>query len=118
MCENRRDSDPFHLRAFREAVDSATIEKFDPIYGRNQIHLKILGTHPAYHKMGAASTLLRWGVKQAQDQHLPVILFAGPMAQPLYASFGFEARGTVNIQVLGEEEFVSLEAMALEPKDR
>jgi GNAT superfamily N-acetyltransferase len=114
-CEHRRDWDVGRMRVFREAVGAAMKEKFESVYGDQQVHLQILGTHPKHQRMGAASTLLRFGIQKAQDRGLPVTLFASPMGQPLYASFGFESRGTVNIQVQGEKEHVSVVAMALEP---
>lgn len=114
MCESPRDWNPRHVEAFRRAVRAALGEKFDSRYGEKQVHLQILGTHPYYQRRGAASALLRYGIQQAREEKLPITLLASPMGQPLYASFGFEDRGKVVVQVDGEEDKVTLDAMALE----
>ncbi|VUC20929.1 unnamed protein product [Clonostachys rosea] len=114
MCGNRRDWNPGHVEAFRCAVRAASDGRFASRYGEKQAHLQILGTHPGYQRRGAASALLRYGIKQAREEKLPITLFASHMGQPLYARFGFEDRGTVVVQVDGEEIKVTLTAMALE----
>ncbi|KAH6971212.1 hypothetical protein BKA56DRAFT_596028 [Ilyonectria sp. MPI-CAGE-AT-0026] len=113
-CKNRHDWDPRHMQAWREAIRAAARDKFDARYGQQQAHLQILGTHPQYQRMGAASSLLRWGIREAGHHGLPVTLFASSMGRPLYRSFGFEERGAVKVHVEGEEESVVVEAMALE----
>ncbi|CAH0037033.1 unnamed protein product [Clonostachys rhizophaga] len=114
ICTRRRDWNPRHVEAFPRAVRAASDEKFDSRYGEKQVHLQILGTHPDYQRRGAASTLLRYGIQQAREEKLPITLLASPMGQPLYATFGFEDRGKVFVQLDGEEDKVTLDAMALE----
>lgn len=36
--------------------------------------------------------LLKWGLKQAEEDHLPVYLESSQMGRPLYASLGFEPK--------------------------
>jgi ribosomal protein S18 acetylase RimI-like enzyme len=92
-------------------------EKFWSVYGQQLAHLQILGTHPDYQRMGAASALLRHGIRRGQDLGLPITLFASPMGKPLYTSFGFVDRGKVVVRVDGEDQSTDLNPMLLDITD-
>ena len=48
-----------------------------------------MATDPSYQSNGAGSQLMRWGLKQADEQHVEAFLEASPDAVPLYERLGF-----------------------------
>ena len=53
------------------------------------IDLEIVATDPAYQGKGAGSQLMRWGLRQADQQHVEAYLEASPDAVALYERLGF-----------------------------
>jgi hypothetical protein len=100
------------MQAFSEALTTAKKLYYNDKYGANHLHLRVLATHPDFYHRGAAGMQCRWGMDLARQRGQPVTLFASPMGEQLYSYLGFERHGTVIIQVKGEEEKVSLEAMS------
>lgn len=49
-------------------------------------------TAAGHRKRGAGSMLLDWGLKIADEQHIPSYLEATPAGAGLYKSFGFEEK--------------------------
>jgi len=110
-CTQRPDADPRRMKAFDDALIAAKKSYFDRVYGPNQLHLRILATHPDFQRRGAGSTLCRWGMQRATSARVPVTLFSSPMGQQLYSFLGFDYIGTVIVQVKGEDEKLSIGAM-------
>lgn len=52
--------------------------------------LEIVATDPAYQGRGAGSQLMRWGLRQADEQKVEAFLEASPDAVPLYERLGFK----------------------------
>jgi predicted acetyltransferase len=100
---------------FRKALARAKAEWFDARYGNEHLNLMILATHPDHRRQGAASKLLAWGIQEAQTKKVSITLFSSPMGLPLYRKNGFEQVGLVHVQVEGEEEYIELPAMVLDP---
>jgi len=113
----RRDANPLHVAAYRKSIGQAQEEFFDRAYGKNQLSLAQLATHPDYFRRGAATMLLEWGVALGRKESWSITVFAGPMAYNLYRRFGFKTLVKVTTQVLGEKEKLEFPGMAWEPID-
>jgi GNAT superfamily N-acetyltransferase len=111
----RRDANPLHVAAYRESICRAQERYFDRVYGKNQLSLAQVATHPSYFRRGVAKALLTWGVELAQRERWPITVFAGPMAYGLYGGFGFTTVAIVTARVPGEEEKVEFPGMVWEP---
>jgi len=102
------------MKAFRETLSKAQRKFFDKVYGNNQLHLRILGTHPDYQRRGAATKHCQWGMELAKRKSAAVTLFSSPLGQKLYSSLSFKMIGTVIVQVEREEEKLTIGAMVYE----
>ncbi|KAK3398308.1 hypothetical protein B0T20DRAFT_353359 [Sordaria brevicollis] len=107
----RRDVNQEHFDAFGNGQAKA-YKKFFGSIGPDQLHLQILATLPEFHRRGHATTLCRWGMDVIRRESLKDIsVMASPMGYNLYAHLGFSHVATVIIQVPGEEEKLTLQAM-------
>ncbi|KAL8791916.1 MAG: hypothetical protein Q9195_005492 [Heterodermia aff. obscurata] len=111
---DRRDVNPKRQAVFREAGSKGKQTLFDDVYGPNQIHLQILGTHPDYMRRGYGSALVYWGIAVAKANNLAVSLMASPMGIPLYTHLGFKHVKRIILRVPEETEEVYIDAMVLE----
>ncbi|KAI9672460.1 MAG: hypothetical protein M1817_003226 [Caeruleum heppii] len=107
--EERRDANPEHMQAFLDAIDEAMHEYFDRL-GTSQIDLHVLATHPDYRRRGAATTLCKWGMKEAKGRDMSVTVIGSPMGTPLYVQLGFVELGHAIAQVQGEDQKLILHA--------
>jgi GNAT superfamily N-acetyltransferase len=114
----RKDANLKRMAAFRDAGSKGNELFFNDAYGDDQIHLRILGTHPDYMRRGFGSTLTKWGMSMAKDESLVVSLMAGPMGSLLYSHLGFRSLGKVVVQVPEEVEKVYLEPMVFETEKK
>jgi GNAT superfamily N-acetyltransferase len=87
---------------FPEENRDARIEFMDGIFSsrrewgtKPQVMLESLVTHPAHHRRGAGSLLLKWGVEEADKLGLIGYLEASEAGAPLYKKFGFEPIKTI-----------------------
>lgn len=62
----------------------------------------MVATDPTYQGKGAGSQLIRWGLKQADEQHVEAYLEASPDAVPLYERHGFREAGQTDIFIENE----------------
>ena len=99
------------MKAFTETLTKAKKKFFDDEYGTNQLHLRILGTHPDYQRRGAGTQHCKWGMRLAKAQKVPVTLFSSPLGQKLYSHISFDLLATITVQVEGEEEKLFIGAM-------
>ncbi|KAI8826702.1 acyl-CoA N-acyltransferase [Fimicolochytrium jonesii] len=102
------DCDEEFLAAFEKALGT-TQQQF--VGDRPHWYLKLICTHPKHQGLGAASPIIRWGLKQADEQGLPAYLEASPMAQPIYEKFGFRVVGQAVVN-----DAVSVPVMVREPQ--
>ncbi|KAJ9631081.1 hypothetical protein H2203_001610 [Taxawa tesnikishii (nom. ined.)] len=99
--------------AFIREMEKATETYFDRPFGRRQLYLDSLGTHPDYQRRGAGSAHVRWGLDLAKErEYLAVTLLASDAGRPVYAHLGFETLANMTVQVEGEEESVTWTVMA------
>lgn len=110
-CEGRRDADPKRMKAFTETISKAKKKWFDDVYGNDQLHLRIIGTHPDYQRRGAGTQHCKWGMNLAKEHKVPITLFSSPLGQKLYSHIGFDLLATITVQVEGEEEKLSIGVM-------
>ncbi|KAK0744839.1 hypothetical protein B0T21DRAFT_325749 [Apiosordaria backusii] len=111
----RRDANHEHFQEFWRGQIKA-YKRFFGIFGPEQIHLQILATLPEFQRRGHASSLCKWGMKLAHQERLQDIsVMASPMGYGLYTWLGFGSVGTFYIQVPGEEERLTLQAMKYVP---
>ncbi|PSN59650.1 hypothetical protein BS50DRAFT_579876 [Corynespora cassiicola Philippines] len=113
-CDHRRDADVKHMDVFDKACAKAKKEYFDNVYGTDQIHLRILATHPDWQRHGAATIHCNWGMQLATAKHIPVTVLSSPLGGKLYTHLDFTTLGHFTVQVEGEEEKLSIGAMIKE----
>jgi predicted acetyltransferase len=87
------------------------LKKYFRQFGKEQIGLGRLVTHPDFRRRGAASMICGWGQREACKDGKSLSLLATPMGKPLYLSLGYKVIGKVVAQVEGEEERVEVDAM-------
>ena len=63
--------------------------------GQPYMCLRLLATHPRYHRKGAGSMLLRQGLEKADRLGLPTYLDASVNGKPLYERNGFNTIGVI-----------------------
>lgn len=114
---DRRDSDPLHMTAYRVASEIAKEQYFDKMLGDKQLELAQLATHPDYSRRGAASALLKWGIKVSRKEEWPITLFAGPQGYNLYQRYGFRQVVMVTTKVLDEEEVLDFPGLVWRPME-
>lgn len=66
------------------------------------VDLEMLATDPMYQGKGAGSKMLRWGLKQADEQNAEAYLEASPEAVPLYEKLGFREVGRIDTLIDNE----------------
>ncbi|KAK1754155.1 hypothetical protein QBC47DRAFT_385893 [Echria macrotheca] len=80
--------------------------------GDDRVHLQILATLPEFQRRGHGSSLCLWAMGVVLKDGLKGIsAMASPMGFQLYSSQGFLRVCTFYIQVPGEEEKLTLEAV-------
>jgi predicted N-acetyltransferase YhbS len=69
--------------------------------------LTFIGTDPLYERRGAASLLVRWGMKQCQIDHTPAYLESTVEAASFYEKHGFTAVETfsLDLKATGTDQF-------------
>ncbi|CZT21231.1 uncharacterized protein RCC_07094 [Ramularia collo-cygni] len=70
--------------------------------GRPYILLNLLCVHQDFQRMGVGKALMEWGVKLADEVHLPVHIEASPAGVYLYRKMGFRE---VDVAVVKAEEW-------------
>jgi ribosomal protein S18 acetylase RimI-like enzyme len=90
----------------KEFADSLSrgFEKYFAQYGKEQVHLWLLTTHPDFRRRGAGTMLCNWGKKQAIQKGWVLTVLASPMGKLLYQELGYKLVGSVVVQVDGEDE--------------
>lgn len=109
----RRDANPAHFREFARRMNEGFASYFAWL-GRDQIHLWLLCTRPAFRRRGAATQLCRWGLSLAARQRVYTTVLASPMGKKLYEELGFELNGSFIIRVEGEKEKLKVWALTKE----
>ncbi|KAK7421310.1 hypothetical protein QQX98_002204 [Neonectria punicea] len=67
--------------------------------GRPHWYLELIGVRKEWMGQGAASSMMRWGVRRADEDGLPCFLEATPNGRGMYEKYGF--------RVVGRQEFES-----------
>jgi predicted N-acetyltransferase YhbS len=73
-------------------------------YGKQQIHLWLLTTHPDFRRQGAGTRLCNWGLEEARKKGWMLTVVASAMGKSLYEHLGYKLVGTLKIQADGEDE--------------
>lgn len=74
------------------ALNKARMERLG---GKRHILMAILAIDPEYQRKGVGHELLRWGLKQADEEQVECWIDASPAGHGLYKQFGWEDVGTV-----------------------
>ncbi|KAK3688255.1 hypothetical protein B0T22DRAFT_511595 [Podospora appendiculata] len=107
----RRDANHEHFNAFWKGQIRA-YKRYFGCLGSEKLHLQILATLPAYQRRGHGSSICKWGMElMRRDSLNSISVMASPMGSQLYTWLGFANIGTFYIQVAGEEEKLTMEAM-------
>lgn len=99
----RRDANPAHMREYARALSAGFARFFAP-YGKEQIHLWLLVTHPNFRRRGAGTMLCNWGLVEATKKGWILTVLASPMGKILYEHLGYNLVGTEKVQADGEDE--------------
>ncbi|CAO2655442.1 Nn.00g105060.m01.CDS01 [Neocucurbitaria sp. VM-36] len=110
-CDDRRDADFKRMKAFDDACFKAKKTFFDDVYGDQQIHLRILATHPDWQRHGAGTKHCNWGRDVANEHRIPVTVLSSPLGGQLYSYLGYDTLGFFKVQVEGEDVKLSIGAM-------
>lgn len=107
----RRDANLVRMRYFAARVEEVFQIHFSQ-YGDKQLHLVNLATHRDYRRRGCGTALCHGGMNKAADNGLISTVFGSPMGKRLYMSLGFEVIGTEPLRLPGEEEGMTMAALA------
>ncbi|RSL72177.1 hypothetical protein CEP53_001204 [Fusarium sp. AF-6] len=107
----RSDADHKHVTTFL-AAEQESNQRYFRQYGPGRLKLQILGTCPAYRRMGFATQLCRWGMDMADRDGVVITFNANPQSTPHYERLGFGKMGQQVIQAPGEEEAVVVDCLA------
>src|SRR5438067_1939783 len=99
--DKRRDANKAHMKVFAETLDNSFAKHFAP-YGKEQIHLWLLATHPNFRRCRAGTMLCNWGQDLAAENGWPVTVLASPMGKALYEELGYRLVGSTVVQIDGE----------------
>ncbi|KAM7200099.1 hypothetical protein V8F20_005520 [Naviculisporaceae sp. PSN 640] len=111
----RRDANHEHFNAFWKGQIKEYQKLFSPI-GPEQMHMQILATLPDFQRRGHGSSLCKWAMETVRRERLKdMSVMASPMGYELYTWLGFHCVERFYIQVPGEEERLTLEAMIYKP---
>lgn len=82
-------------------------EKYvDAVFGRDQLYLELLGTHPDYQGKGAGSQLVKAGLERGTEAGENITLIAHPTAETFYLGLGFREHRNFSVGALeGSERF-------------
>ncbi|KAL4936955.1 hypothetical protein BDV06DRAFT_216253 [Aspergillus oleicola] len=82
----------FYRMALRGKWDILGIQDYsgDIVKLRRRVELETLVTHPDYQGYGVATSLLQWGIDEAERLGLLLYLEATEAGKPLYERYGFE----------------------------
>ncbi|KAF3940046.1 hypothetical protein ABW19_dt0208101 [Dactylella cylindrospora] len=101
-----------------EGLDMIEAKHFS--HFRNFWELELLATHRKYRRHGAATMLINWGTKIADEEYVPCCVVSSPMGKPIYEKVGFTmvAEKPWVFQLVDEEEraesFVMVRSSKLE----
>lgn len=78
-------------------------------------NLLAIATHPDHLRKGVASVLIEWGLRQAEEQGLPVLIESVPDAVPVYEHNGLTNKGiwTIDYEVKDGEGHLTGETKTL-----
>jgi ribosomal protein S18 acetylase RimI-like enzyme len=99
----RKDANPVHMEVWASVVEEG-FERYFAKYGKHQIYLWLLTTHPDFRRQGAGTMLCHWGLKEATKKHWMLTVIGSPMGKSLYEHLGYGLVGILKIQAKGEEE--------------
>lgn len=108
----RRDASGKRLEAWSQILGSSSRTLFEDRFGKDHFQLQILATHPGFQRLGAGTALCKEGIAVAESLGKTITVFASPMGKRLYTRLGFQSLATVIVKADGEEDFVSVQAMA------
>lgn len=83
-------ADDQFIRVWRRCIGTA---KNDVMGKEAWIYLSLLVTREGFQRKGIGKQMMAWGLREADENQLPVYLEASPAGQPLYEKSGFVARG-------------------------
>lgn len=99
------------MRVYAEAM-SRSFQSHFAKYGKEQLRLWMLFTHPDFRRRGAGTMLCNWGEEESEERGAWILtLEASPMGEALYKHLGYELVGTEKAQVDGEDELVNIYSM-------
>jgi GNAT superfamily N-acetyltransferase len=85
--------DPLRQKIFIDAITAAEKHHLGPQWGTTRLELADCAADPTYHRRGAGTTLLEYGIAKAREANVPITLTASPMGRQLYLRFGFKELG-------------------------
>ena len=112
--ETHKFANKDRMDTFTKTLKDQKKTLFDDKYKGEHLHLLILGTLPAYRRIGAGRMNCQWGIKEANKKGgIPITVFASPLGQFLYSSLNFKIVSCFDIRVARDEEEIRIVAMEL-----
>lgn len=90
---------------------SRGFDAFFSKYGKEQLHLWMLFTHPDFRRRGLGTMLCDWGQEEAEKKGWCLTVMASPMGKLLYEHLGYRVVGSEIAQVHGEAEKVAIDCL-------
>ena len=92
---------------------------FDPTIFAECWELSFLGTDPRWHRQGAGSLCIRWGLERAQAEKVPAVVGASSIGYGAYVKNGFvPLRRLVELDRLFEVQEPGMWVLVKEPEGR
>lgn len=88
----------------------------DEYFGRNQLYLELLATHPGYQGRGAGTRLVRNGLRRAKEADINATLIAEATAETFYVYLGFTSIKNVSIETVDGDQTFRFDVMAYAPR--
>lgn len=106
----RRDANPTHMKVYSKAISSG-FAKYFATYGKEQLFLDMLVTHPNFRRRGAGTMLCNWGRDEAVRKGWTLTVMASPMGRFLYEHLGYTLVGSEKVQADGEDEQFDIDSL-------
>ena len=114
--EERRDANKTHFVEFGKAM-ARGFDDYFACYGKEQIHLWLLATHPDFRRRGVGTMLCNWGTEKAIEKGWVLTVLASPMGNKLYQELGYKLVGQFTIRADHEDESLEIYCLVKKTKE-
>lgn len=87
----------------------------DDYFGKDQLYLELLATHPDYQGRGAGTRLVRNGLQRAHEANINATLIAAATAESFYIYLGFTSITNISVETVDGDQKFRFDVMAYAP---